>query len=167
MELRGERVVLRTLMEPDVPRLLEIGREPGFMRWWPDLDEANLGAKVSGTSGAISFAVAVANEVIGIAQYSEEGNPEYRHASIDLGLATAWQDQGFGTETVRALAHYLIRQKGHHRIVIDPAADNDRAIRCYEKVGFRPVGVLRNYQRVGDGAWEDGLLMDLLAADLT
>jgi aminoglycoside 6'-N-acetyltransferase len=50
--------------------------------------------------------------------------------------------------------------------VIDPAADNQAAIHCYSKVGFRPVGVMRNYERGMDGTWRDGLLMDLLAGEL-
>jgi len=33
-------------------------------------------------------------------------------------------------------------------------------------VGFRPVGVLREHERGADGAWCDGLLMDLLAREL-
>jgi hypothetical protein len=53
---------------------------------------------------------------------------------------------------------------GHHRITIDPAAENAAAIRAYEKVGFRPVGVMRRYERDVDGdGWHDGLLMELLA----
>ena len=51
--------------------------------------------------------------------------------------------------------------------MIDPAADNHRAVRCYEKVGFRPVGVMRRYERGADGTWHDGLFMDLLADELT
>jgi len=159
--------VLRTLVEADVPRLLEIGREPGFARWWPDLDEASLVGQATGTSGSVVFAITLAGEVIGVARFYEEDDPEYRHAGIDLGLTTARQDQGLGTEAVRLLARYLVHERGHHRLVIDPAADNHRAIRCYEKVGFRPVGVMREYERGADDAWHDGLLMDLLAAELT
>ncbi len=52
--------------------------------------------------------------------------------------------------------------------VIDPAADNQPAIRCYTAVGFRPVGIMRRYERNADGSgWHDGLLMDLLADELT
>jgi mannose-6-phosphate isomerase-like protein (cupin superfamily) len=47
--------------------------------------------------------------------------------------------------------------------VIDPALDNGRAISCYRKVGFRPVGVMRRYERGPDGTFHDGLLMELLA----
>jgi aminoglycoside 6'-N-acetyltransferase len=41
------------------------------------------------------------------------------------------------------------------------------AIRCYERAGFRPVGIMREYERGAGGVWHDGLLMDLLASDLT
>jgi len=33
-------------------------------------------------------------------------------------------------------------------------------------VGFRPVGVMRRYERGGDGRFHDGLLMDLLRGEL-
>lgn len=166
MELRGDRVVLRTFAASEIPRLVEIGREPEFRRWWPGLDEGYLASKVAEASDAVVFAITVSDEVIGIVQFYEEEDPEYRHAGIDLGIATAWQDQGLGTDTVGTLVRYLIHERGHHRLVIDPAADNTRAIRCYEKVGFRPVGVMRHYERGQDGTWHDGLLMDLLGSDL-
>jgi aminoglycoside 6'-N-acetyltransferase len=68
---------------------------------------------------------------------------------------------------VRTLARYLIDIRGHFRLTIDPAASNTRAIRTYEKVGFKPVGVMRKYERGADGTYHDGLLMDLLADELT
>jgi aminoglycoside 6'-N-acetyltransferase len=67
---------------------------------------------------------------------------------------------------VRTLARYLIHDRGHHRLTIDPSTDNHAAIRAYEKVGFRPVGVMRQYERSPEGDWRDGLLMDLLADEL-
>jgi hypothetical protein len=60
-----------------------------------------------------------------------------------------------------------IDERGHHRLVIDPNAANVRAIRAYEKVGFRRVGVLRQYEwHQSQGGWTDGLLMDLLRDEL-
>jgi aminoglycoside 6'-N-acetyltransferase len=67
---------------------------------------------------------------------------------------------------VRALARHLIEERGHHRLTIDPAADNEAAIRAYERVGFRRVGLMREYWRAPDGTWRDGLVMDLLAREL-
>jgi aminoglycoside 6'-N-acetyltransferase len=105
--------------------------------------------------------------VIGLAQAGEETDPEYRHASIDLFLGSAWNGQGLGSDTIRTLARHLFDILGHHRITIDPAAANERAIRSYERVGFRRVGVMRRYERGVDGGWHDGLLLDLLPEDLS
>jgi aminoglycoside 6'-N-acetyltransferase len=93
-------------------------------------------------------------------------DPEFRNASIDLFLSTGSQGQGLGPDAIRALAADLIDRRGHHRITIDPVADNTRAIAAYTKVGFQPVGRLRRYQRMGDGTWADALLMEMLADEL-
>jgi aminoglycoside 6'-N-acetyltransferase len=77
------------------------------------------------------------------------------------------QGRGIGTETVRLLARHLIDEHAFHRLVIDPSAANEPAIRAYAKVGFKPVGRLRRSWRGPDGTWEDQLLMDLLAGELT
>ena len=71
-----------------------------------------------------------------------------------------------GTEAVRRVVARLSSERGHHRLTIDPAADNVAAIRAYEKVGFRPVGVMRAYERdAGGDGWHDGLLMELVVDD--
>jgi aminoglycoside 6'-N-acetyltransferase len=79
----------------------------------------------------------------------------------------ATRGQGIGTEAIGLLTRFLFERRGHHRITIYPAAANAQAIRCYTKVGFRPVGVMRQYERGGDGRFHDGLLMDLLKEELT
>ena len=106
--------------------------------------------------------------IVGLIQYGEEETPAYRHASIDIFLDPAVHGQGIGRDAIWTLAHHLIHERGHHRIVIDPAVDNVAAVRCYASVGFRPVGVMRRYERDADGSgWHDGLLMDLLAEELS
>lgn len=72
-----------------------------------------------------------------------------------------------GRDAAATLARHLVNDRGHHRIVIDPATDNGLAIRCYQAVGFRPVGVMRRYGRDVDGrGWHDGLLMAYLPKNL-
>ena len=44
---------------------------------------------------------------------------------------------------------------------------NERAIRAYERVGFKRVGIMRRYERGVDGEWHDGLLLDLLPEEMT
>ena len=65
------------------------------------------------------------------------------------------------------MATWLFDERRHPWLVIDPAAANERAIRCYESVGFRRVGVMRSYwyDRAA-GTWADGLLLDLLLGEL-
>jgi aminoglycoside 6'-N-acetyltransferase len=150
-----------------VPRLVALGADPGIARWWPGLTEEHLIAKAEGRDdGVVAFAVEHEGELVGLAQAWEENNPDFRHAGIDLFLDPSVHGRGLGRDTVRTLAHWLVDVRGHHRITIDPALANERAVRCYEAAGFKRVGVLRRYWRDPAGEWRDGLLLDLLAEEL-
>jgi RimJ/RimL family protein N-acetyltransferase len=165
MELNGDHVVLRPVDAGDVGQLRRIRRAPEVARRWGDVDEEP--DWPFDDPSAVCFCVVAAGRVVGMVQYSEESTPQYRHAGIDLFLDPDVHGRGLGRDAVRTMARHLVRDRGHHRLVIDPAADNVAAIRCYAAVGFRPVGVMRSYERDVDGAgWHDGLLMDLLAGDL-
>jgi aminoglycoside 6'-N-acetyltransferase len=164
MELRGERVVLRRVQEEDVEPLLAIAREPEVARWWNDVDAADVLPPPDDET--VTFVVLAEGERAGLVQYAEESTPDYRSASIDIFLGEDWTGRGLGTDAIRTLARHLVEERGHHRLTIDPAAENARAIRSYEKIGFRRVGIMREYWRDRDGAWRDGLLMDLLAREL-
>ncbi|CAN5204433.1 GNAT family protein [soil metagenome] len=157
--------MLRPLRVDDVERLAEIHAEPGVSRWWGLPDEAQLRRQADGVDDEKAFAIEADGELVGLIQYHEENEPDFRHAGIDVFLAKRVHGRGLGTDAVRMLARYLIHERGHHRLTIDPAADNAVAIRTYEKVGFRAVGVMREYWRSPDGTWSDGLLMDLLARE--
>ncbi len=122
--------------------------------------------KAEGRDDATAFAIEHEREVVGLAQFSEPGEGEFKHAGIDLFLTSSRHDRGPGRDAVRTLARWLIDERGHHRLIIDPALANEPAIRAYDAVGFKRVGVLRRYWRDADGVWQDGLLLDLLAEDL-
>jgi aminoglycoside 6'-N-acetyltransferase len=165
--LRGERVVLRPLVEADVGPLTAILQSPEVARWWPDEDEETVRERLgAGEPHTTTWAVCVGDDVVGLAQAWEEPDPMYRHGGIDLSLHPDSHGQGLGSDTVRTVARWLFEERGHHRITIDPAAGNAVAIRCYERVGFRPVGVMRQYERGAEGTWHDGLLLDLLQGEL-
>jgi len=161
--LQGEQVTLVPVVAAHVADLRRIGETAAVReRWgefgpeWP-FDDPDL----------TCYSVLLDGTVIGLVQYGEERDPDYRHAAIDIFLDPEVHGRGLGRDAVRTLARYLLHDLGHHRVVIDPAADNTAAIRCYEAVGFRRVGIMRDYERDADGSgWHDGLLLDLLAADL-
>jgi aminoglycoside 6'-N-acetyltransferase len=82
---------------------------------------------------------------------------------VDVFVDPALHGRGLGTEALRGVVEILFQERGHHRITIDPAADNAAAIRTYEKVGFKRAGILHRYERDQDGdGWHDCLLMELL-----
>jgi len=158
--LQGPRVRLRRPDSADLPALAAIRAEPGVCRWWGESQPGDLEPPADGDL----LAIEVDGSVAGAIQYEEVTDPMYHSAGIDLFLGAEWQGRGLGREAVGLLARHLIDARGHHRLTIDPAADNERAIRCYEAVGFERVGLMRQYERAADGTWRDGLLMELLAA---
>lgn len=162
--LIGRRVVLRRGVAADVDPLTAILAEPEVAARWGSFTHEEVAEQFVDRDGHLTIVEGVT--VVGAIQFHEEEDPMYRHAGIDIFVSTPRQGQGLGSDAIRTLARHLIDVRKHHRLSIDPAADNERAIRAYGRVGFRPVGVLRAYERGPDGRWHDGLLMDLLADEL-
>ena len=159
------RLVLRPLSRGDAAELLRIHASQAVRRWWGEPDN---GFPWDDDPDSTRLVIEVAGAVAGLIQFWEEVEPRYRHATIDVFLDPALHGRGFGSAAVQLLARYLIEDRGHQRITIDPAAANAAAIRAYEKAGFAPVGVMRRYERDVDGdGWHDALLMELLAGSLT
>lgn len=134
-------------------------------RWWSVSGALDSATKPS--SGCTQFVIEFDGALVGFLQLWQESDPEYRHAGIDLVLDPEYRGRGIGPAAIRLAALIAFRERGHHRIVIDPNAENTAAIRAYEKVGFKRVGIMRRYEwSEHHGDWTDGLLMDLLEPDL-
>jgi aminoglycoside 6'-N-acetyltransferase len=165
--LQGSRVRLRPTGPGDVDALARIRATPEVRaRWHGDDLVAEVAAELADPDTTMLTVEDASGRVVGLVQYAEEDDPDYRHASLDLYVDPAVHRRGYGSDAVATLVRHLVRDRGHHRLTIDPAADNAPAIACYASVGFRPVGVMRAYERQPDGTWADGLLMELLASDL-
>jgi aminoglycoside 6'-N-acetyltransferase len=157
-------VLLRGVESSDHGALRGFLADPSVARWWgppkPDVDV--LDDWLDADPETTVWTIEVDGEVAGSIQASEEADPDYRHAGIDLFLGPRFQARGLGTDAIRVLGRWLFEERGHHRLTIDPSAANERAIRAYSAVGFRQVGIMRRYERGPDGSFHDGLLMDLL-----
>ncbi|WP_433391944.1 GNAT family N-acetyltransferase [Micromonospora sp. KLBMP9576] len=165
--LRGRAVTLRPATTGDVAALAAIRAAPEVRRWWRGGDDLDSAVRADLADDTLSvYAIEHDGRVVGAIQWYAEDDPDYRHASMDVFLDPAVRGAGLAGDAIRTLARHLIDEHGHHRFTIDPAAANTAAVRAYAKVGFRPVGVLRHYERGEDGRWHDGLLMDLLADEL-
>ncbi|MGC5017611.1 GNAT family N-acetyltransferase [Micromonospora sp. DT47] len=165
--LRGRTVTLRPAAEADVPALAAIRATPEVRRWWRGGEDLTGEVRADLADDDLTvYAIEHDGRVVGAVHCYAEPDPDYRHAALDIFLDPAVRGTGLGRDAIRTLARHLIDDHGHHRLTIDPAAANTAAIRAYAKVGFRPVGIMRRYERAEDGTWHDALLMDLLADDL-
>ncbi|MGC0365118.1 aminoglycoside 6'-N-acetyltransferase [Rhodococcus sp. 27YEA15] len=163
-ELHGERVMLVPLAPEHHARLRAIHLLPEVVAWWQNPDDDWPQAPEAGTT---RYSVFHDGRLIGFIQwYADEDNPDFRHAGLDLFLDPNCHGRGFGRESIRVLCAYLIDELKFHRLIIDPETENTVAIACYRSVGFKDVGVMREYSRDRHGRWKDGLLMDLLAREL-
>lgn len=163
VESHPASITLRPLANGDEAELRRIHATAEVARWWDAPDESFPWDEPESTR----LTMLVDGAIAGLIQFHEELEPKYRHAGLDLFLDPALHGRGLGSEAVRLVARHLIDDRGHHRIVIDPATTNTAAIRAYEKAGFKPVGVMRQAERDPDGGgWHDSLLMELLADEI-
>jgi aminoglycoside 6'-N-acetyltransferase len=156
-------VTLSRTTAADADALRAIHAHPDVARFWyapspefPELDDDEL----------TRFTIRCDGEIAGLIQFSEERDPNYRCAAIDLFVAPDHHRRGVASAAIAQIVDHLTRERGHHRITIDPAAHNDAAIACYAKAGFRAVGTLHAAERDQDGdGWHDVLLMELVVTD--
>ena len=165
-ELRGEHVRLRPVTEADIPELTANVNDPRVAPWWGSYDEQKMREEVNDPAISSCWTILVDGEVSGLVEVTEETAPDYRNVALDIFVAGPLHGRGIGADAMRTMLRWLFDERGHHRSTIDPAVENERAIRSYERIGFRPVGVLRRAERAPDGRWRDALLMDLLAEEL-
>ena len=166
IELSGRVVRLRTTTLADQGALVAIRATEGVRRWWrgDDLDAEFL--EDLGDDDVHRLTIEdMDGTVVGLIQFTEEDDPEYRHAALDIYIDPATHRRGYGLDAITTLVAHLLDVRGHHRLTIDPSVENEAAIACYSKAGFERVGVMRAYERTADGSWGDGVLMELIAED--
>ncbi len=67
-----------------------------------------------------------------------------RNCEIALGIGNEENlNRGLGTEAIGLLLDFLFNEMNLHRVTLDVYDFNERAIRCYEKCGFKKEGFIR------------------------
>jgi RimJ/RimL family protein N-acetyltransferase len=160
--LAGERMTLRAPAAADAAPLLGILAEPEVSRWWVGYGPDRIREEILESGNAL--VMDIEGQCAGAIFLYPEDDPEYLHVVIHLFLGAQWYGKRYGAEALAIVITHLA-SKGHHRFTLDPNVNNAPAIRSYERLGFRRVGVLREYQLRPDGTHEDGLLMDLVLSD--
>ncbi|WP_217712201.1 GNAT family N-acetyltransferase [Kitasatospora sp. NA04385] len=139
-ELAGELTRLVPTREDDLDLLAGWFADPAFVEHWggAPLPRAEVAAKYLGRRRpeVESFLVLAGGVPVGYAQYWRAG-PD--GGGIDLVLLPAARGRGLGPDAARALLAHLCGESGWRRVTVDPAAANVRAVRAWEKAGFRRV----------------------------
>jgi acetylornithine deacetylase len=84
-------------------------------------------------------------------------------ADIFVGDPNRW-GRGLGSAALALLVEHLMVAERARRVVVDPWVGNARAIRAYEKIGFRTVGIHRGHE-LFEGERRDCWLMAIDALD--
>jgi aminoglycoside 6'-N-acetyltransferase len=165
MPLDARRISFRPLAAADLDLIAEWVRRPHWRQWWgePDEELRLIRDMVEGRDTTRPYLILVDGKPEGYIQLwyigdnaSDEWVKQYPWLAelsadtvgVDLSLADGDRlSRGIGSAALRAFVD-MLRQHGHDRIVIDPDPANARAVRAYEKTGFRPVPGLLG--RTGD-----------------
>ena len=160
MPARDATVTLRLMTEQDLPMLHDWLNRPHIVEWWggeeerPTLEDVLIHylPRVLAEESVTPYIAMLGEEPIGYAQsyvalgsgdgwWEEETDPGVH--GIDQSLANPSQlNKGLGTKLVRALVERLFSNPTVTKIQTDPAPNNLRAIRCYEKAGFAQQKVI-------------------------
>jgi RimJ/RimL family protein N-acetyltransferase len=83
-------------------------------------------------------------------------------ADLSIGIFNpVYRDKGIGTAAITLLIDYSFNVLNLNSLELKVFENNTRAISCYKKVGFRPIGVRRKADFI-NGEFINDLMMDLL-----
>lgn len=151
-------LVLRPMTEADIPMLHDWLQRPHIVQWWGG--EAERPKSIAETHEQYLPRVLAEEQVTPYIAMLDGRPIGYAQSYIALGSGGGWWEditdpgvrgidqslaneaelgQGLGTRLVHALVELLFQDPQVTRIQIDPDPTNGRAIRCYEKAGFRTL----------------------------
>lgn len=173
----GDLIIRRMRDAPDDYRVMAKWlTDPAILAYYDGRDNPSpldrvmedFGPLARGESETIPGIVEYGGAPIGYIQYYPTEEDE--RAAYDLPDATgyfgmdvfigetAYWDRGIGTRIITAMLRYLFGEAGARRVVIDPQTWNTRAIRVWEKCGFRKLRRLPAHE-LHEGAYRDCWLM--------
>ncbi len=164
----GPQLTFRPIEERDLPELMRLRSDAGVVEFFgeppKDLDQMRRDFIEPDVNPVWRFMIDHDGRGIGEIQYWHQypGQEFEWSAAVDIFIGEPdARDRGLGTEAMRTMLRYLFEVKRCHRVTIDPEVGNGRAIRCYEKAGFRFDGVLR-HNAFEHGEYVDTYFMSIL-----
>lgn len=164
-EVTGERVVLRELTRADVDLMARWPRFAESELQWANLDLATQRDRDAWFERSRSnltrrrFTIWTRDRVPGAPGAGRDGravgtiglrNIDLRYGEGTLGIIVNAADvsRGYGTDAIRTLVRFAFQKLGLRKVYLDVAEGNDRAQRCYDRVGFIRIGQHRGTEGI-------------------
>lgn len=132
---------IRLSTPADANRLLTWTNDPEVYTWWEGrpLERKEVEEKYTGKRlpEVIGYIIEQAKVPVGFIQAWQEDDSR----GLDMFLSAAAQGQGSGSAVARSLAAHL-SERGWDNITVDPAVQNEKAIRAWARAGFVANGEL-------------------------
>ena len=114
--------------------------------------------------GVQRLALNARGDVVGWCDIVRDQREGYTHrGGLGMGLLPDYRGHGLGEKLMRATIDAAV-EMGMERIELEVYPSNQRAIRLYERLGFRLEGVKRKARKL-DGKYEDDCFMALLVGE--
>ena len=170
-------VALRPLSPEDAPLLLKWLTDPENLRYWEGEHEVFTAQRiqedffteepllrrciVTDQGKPIGYLQVLKLDGEACEEY-EYPHPERAGFGIDQFIGEPeYRNRKLGRAFIRLLLDHLVKEEGAEAVILDPHADNPRAIRCYEACGFRKIKFLPAHE-LHDGKLVDCWLMEYL-----
>lgn len=91
-------------------------------------------------------------------------NIDWKNSVVTIGIFIGNKDylsKGYGTDAMKVLVKFIFDEMNINKIKLNVYSFNARAIRCYEKCGFKKEGILRQ-EIFREGKYYDEIVMGIL-----
>ncbi len=161
----GRRVDIRLYRPADKEGLISMyaGLSHEALRWsMPPYNRQRIERWTSNLENTIALIAHDKNRIVGHLQISIGTSPRFREmGDLFVYIHQEYQNVGLGAALMnQAIA--LARERRLHRVELTVVADNHRAIRLYEKVGFQREGLKRENYLGEDEKYHDEIIMGIL-----
>lgn len=167
----GDGVRLRAVEREDIPNFVRWFNDPevceGLLMYrpWSTADEERWFEGLAGRKDDFVFALdALIDDrwvhIGSIGLHNVDWKESHCIFGIAMGEKQYWS-RGYGTKATKTILRYAFHEMNLHRVELEVFDSNKRAIRCYEKAGFRHEGVRRQVH-FHNGQYHDSLRMSIL-----